>query len=473
MKSLDLIRCTIELGSPLIIGTGHGDSLQDAIFVQDANGLPVLPGTSIAGVLRDRWHRTSSHELSADDLFGHAEGGAGQPSRVEVSFGHIHDSQNQPVPYLATETRIADPLLEAARSPLTREHVRLGIHGAQQKRGLFDDAVVAAGHRFTFEVAVRDEGNEVALQLLALLQHPATRFGAKTRSGMGEFKVIQALHGHFDLSTAEGVAAFGQLSADFCEDAPCEALSPVDLSTLTEVEVATITLDLEPECGWLFGGGDSHSRYDQEIDKGRQGSKIEGPDMSPFTEPRVLWNQNRGRLDPAEVDVVIPASGIKGALRHRCAFYAYADAGVFAGEGEPVKRLTILEPGVVRRLFGYVPPKGEASPPATPGRVYIRESRFRAEEVAHKWIDHVSLDRFSGAPLAGRLFNEVALHGDLGWKLEIAVEKDGLEPGDLSILRRALDDLSAGDLAVGAGGGRGHGSFQGTMNWPAELEVQR
>ena len=65
MKTVDLIRCTIELDSPLIIGTGKGDSLHDAVFVQDANGLPVIPGTTIAGVLRDRWQRSASPPISA------------------------------------------------------------------------------------------------------------------------------------------------------------------------------------------------------------------------------------------------------------------------------------------------------------------------------------------------------------------------------------------------------------------------
>lgn len=470
MKTVDLIRCTIELDSPLIIGTGKGDSLHDAVFVQDANGLPVIPGTTIAGVLRDRWQRSASPSISVNELFGHAEGSAGQPSQVEVSFGHLHDSHNWPVPYLASEERLADPLLEAARTPLTREHVRLGIRGSQEKGGLFEDSVVAAGHRFTFEVSVRDASPEVALQLLALLHHPATRFGAKTRSGMGEFRVLGAQHGHFDLSTAAGVASWSSVHTDLCAKEPIKELTVVDLSTLQAAAGATITLDLEPESGWLFGGGDSHSRYDRKSRKKGRENQMDGPDMSPFTEPRVTWEQDRGRLQPQEVEVVIPASGIKGALRHRCVFYALADAKIFAGEGEPIDRLAQQEPEAVCRLFGKIPARGENTV-ATPGRVFIRESRFNAKDVAHKWSDHVSLDRFSGAPLDGRLFNEVALYGDLQWRLEISVDPTGLEPGDLSILQRALEDLSHGDLAVGAGGGRGHGSFQGPLNWPAELEV--
>lgn len=470
MKTVDLIRCTIELSSPLIIGTGKGDSLQDAIFVQDANGLPTIPGTSIAGVLRDRWQRSGSAELSVNELFGHADGAAGQPSRVEVSFAHLHDSHNWPVPYLASEERLADPLLEAARTPLTREHVRLGIRGSHEQGGLFDDSVVAAGHRFTFEVVVRDASAEIALQLLALLHHPATRFGAKTRSGMGEFRVLGAAHGHFDLTTAAGIEAWGRVPTDLCSREPLEGLSEIDLSTLSTDAGATITLDLQPESGWLFGGGDSHSRYDRKSRKPGRENEMQGPDMSPFTEPRVTWNQDQGRWQPQEVDVVIPASGIKGALRHRCVFYALADAGIFAGEGEPIDRLTHQEPEAIRRIFGQIQADGKSTK-ATPGRVFIRESRFRAEDVAHKWSDHVSLDRFSGAPLDGRLFNEVALYGDLHWRLEITVDSTGLQPGDLSILQRALEDLSHGDLAVGGGTGRGHGSFHGSLNWPAELEV--
>jgi len=50
-----LARLTIEFETAFIIGGGQDDLLFDDVFVADANGLPTLPGSSLAGVLRHAW----------------------------------------------------------------------------------------------------------------------------------------------------------------------------------------------------------------------------------------------------------------------------------------------------------------------------------------------------------------------------------------------------------------------------------
>ena len=61
----------------------------------------------------------------------------------------------------------------------------------------------------------------------------------------------------------------------------------------------------------------------------------------------------------------------------------------------------------------------------------------------------------------------MAVFEDPGWILRIHVNTVDLQPSDLHVLRRALEDLSSGDLSVGAGSGRGHGSFSGKVDWPS------
>ena len=466
MNTIDVLRCTIELTSPMIIGTGRGDSIQDSLFVTDANGLPVIPGTSLAGVLRSRWMETGSHLESEATLFGSAGGEDSAASRVEVSFGHIHDSNDQPVPYAASSSRLEDPLLTASGVLLSREHVRLGIRGSQQRGGLFEDSVVAAGHRFSFEISVRNSAPEVSQHILAMVADSATRIGAKTRGGMGSFQCVGSTHGRFELSDPNDLNRYVSLPADLCQPVPDGVLSDIQPSVVSAGTRQCIELHLHPESGWLFGGGASHPMYEREVEE-RDGIRSKSPDMSPFTEPRVVWKDGKGQLDASAPDVVIPASGIKGALRHRCAFYAHADAGQFADEIDAVDRLE--EPEAVGRLFGCIPHPGEDAA-AKPGQVFIEEARFSAQQMATKWIDHVSLDRFSGAPLDGRLFNEMAVFEDPGWILRIHVNTADLQSSDLHILRRALEDLASGDLSVGAGSGRGHGSFSGKVDWPSADE---
>ena len=50
-------RPTIEFTTPFLVGAGEEDFFSDAVFVADANGLPAIPGSSIAGVLRHEFKR--------------------------------------------------------------------------------------------------------------------------------------------------------------------------------------------------------------------------------------------------------------------------------------------------------------------------------------------------------------------------------------------------------------------------------
>ena len=47
-----LARFVIEAETPLAVGSGEKDILTDALVATDVNGLPYIPGTAIAGVLR-------------------------------------------------------------------------------------------------------------------------------------------------------------------------------------------------------------------------------------------------------------------------------------------------------------------------------------------------------------------------------------------------------------------------------------
>ena len=47
-----LARLVIEAKTPLAIGSGEKDIISDALVATDVNGLPYIPGTAIAGVVR-------------------------------------------------------------------------------------------------------------------------------------------------------------------------------------------------------------------------------------------------------------------------------------------------------------------------------------------------------------------------------------------------------------------------------------
>ena len=62
----------IEADAPLKVGSNAMDFLQDSPVQKDWNGLPMILGTSIAGVLRKEFDKAL-----VDDIFGKENGSKG------------------------------------------------------------------------------------------------------------------------------------------------------------------------------------------------------------------------------------------------------------------------------------------------------------------------------------------------------------------------------------------------------------
>ncbi|MEM7248295.1 MAG: RAMP superfamily CRISPR-associated protein [Acidobacteriota bacterium] len=496
----DVARVTIELTSPLSIGSGFAEDLLDAPVVTDCNRLPTLPGTSLAGVLRQGYREhleatgTPVAQLDATvaRVFGIArsklEGGASEDraSLVMVSHGHLHDATNRPVPARAAADRLDDAVLQGARLPLTRQQVRLTHRGVADVdvHGLYDREVVAAGHRFTFELAVWwNEGDEhggegVLDTLLGILLSPATRLGAKGTNGLGRFKVAEAGYRRrrFDLRDADQLGDYSRLPVDLAEPVPEEVL-PVVTELPAALEVAgtvTARLTLKPRGSWMIGGGTpTHEDTEHFARDDDEDGEVRVPDRVPYREPAVTW---RGTAEKAEgqlaMDVlrpVIPGSGLKGALRHRTTFHVNVLEGNFADELDRQEELEKAGAATVQELFGHAsdnPDEGERQ--GRMGRVLVEECRLETVPAACAQ-QHVSLDRFTAGPMDGRLFDEVAYWKGETIHLEVRVcDAANVGPVPRSALARAVRDLATGRLSLGAGHGRGHGFFEGKVTWSDE-----
>jgi CRISPR/Cas system CSM-associated protein Csm3 (group 7 of RAMP superfamily) len=496
MRTIDIARVSIELQSPVTIGTGQLDDLVDSMFVADANGLPAIPGTSLAGMLRERWVSDNDEALpSVEEVFGAVPSDRqaekqSVASRAEISWGHIHDSHNQPRTGRLTPATIeADDVLRVASVPIVRQHVRLNAYGAADtaQRGLFDEAVVAAGHRFTFELAVRDHPPTVLDRLLAILADPATRLGGKSRRGMGQFAIVGGKVRRRTFDLADDYADFRRLPVDIGLAVDAGILPFKDVRH--SADTTTITLRLRPRGFWLFGGGLPGSADDS------ANQPSAAVDIVPYREPRVSWEDERGRLDFDHPMLVVPATGIKGALRHRARFHALALEKTYAEncDRDWVQRFNSgeqREPPEVIHLFGEVPSKSRvdravsrtAGPPvenadevkASAGVILI-EDLVITHAPPRQVIQHVSIDRFTSGPLDGHLFGEEALWGSApigteGAWLEAKLlirHQDQLGRRERTVLARTLSDLISGRLQVGAGSGRGHGWMEGEIiGWP-------
>ncbi|HAI70277.1 MAG TPA: hypothetical protein DCM38_12685, partial [Gammaproteobacteria bacterium] len=326
-----IARLVLETATPLSIASGRDDGIADNLLVRDANDLPAIPGSSFAGVLRHAYQRITS-ESQAKQLFGNAkpkqsskenEGESDNPSFVHVSWGYLHDSRDKPVEALLDpeDKRWDDPVLKDALQamPIKRDHVKLNHRGVSdaKKQGKFDRTSLTTGHRFSIELSLWSDykDNSCWDKLIKLLQRPDFRLGGGTRRGLGKLKIVRCHKGMFNLRDRIQYIKFTQLTQSVANTTHLQPPSNlgerdqyIQFIELTQSVANTshlqqITLNLKPLDGYRFGGG---------VEKLTQNSQA---DLLAVTEPCVEWKKNRGSL--SQKRIVIPASGVKGALSHR------------------------------------------------------------------------------------------------------------------------------------------------------------
>jgi CRISPR/Cas system CSM-associated protein Csm3 (group 7 of RAMP superfamily) len=438
-------RATIEFETPFIVAGGRDDLFFDDVFVSDANGLPTLPGSSLAGILRHAWSEAGYG--NGNDLFGYQIGAEGNGSRLSISFGLIHDSDNRPVEgIIADQKRLDNVVLAEAKLTTARDHVRISHKGTAADKGKFDERSVSAGHRFTFELlleASRGDENRWS-DLLALLRSDTIRIGGKTRRGYGQFTVVAMNGKMYDLSKEEDFNAFRSLPVQLATEPAGNALDNLLIEKAQNGSGGvTATLHLKPEGFWMIGGGN-----DGEVD------------MAPLKANRIVWKDGKGTVKPDEV--VVPGSAVKGALSHRVAFHYNRLTGKFAGPGIDPEEHTGVNNHAVTELFGYVKDSTGGTDVGRRGRLLISDI-FVAQPGVPKILNHVSIDRFTGGArvLEGALFDEKPYYKGDGFTLTVTVTEAAkiTESKVRQALAAALDDLAKGQLALGAGAGRGNGYF--------------
>ena len=439
---------TLEATAPHGIGQGRGDATHDVILLRDANGLPAIAGSSLAGVLRHLYQQSYGAD-ETDELFGFAQGRAGQVSQVRFTWGLVHGSDNRAVEGLDEDRIGSDDLLDALRSahPLVRERVRLNARGCAEDAGKFDVTLVPAGARYSSFITRQSDGTRPELwqRLLALMGHPLMRIGCGTRSGSGGFRVVGLHAARWDLRKAADREAYrarprqrGKLTGLTAHEPSHSAMPP------------EATLCLRAEAGWRIGGGDEALIRD-----GKEA------DLLPQSEQTICWRDDRGSLSAKRP--VLPATAVKGAIAHRVAFHARRLTGAYAEAGQPADQ---DDCPAVRELFGEaLDHAGGAS--GRPGVVFIDDVYLYPDNPSAqvKQQMHNRVDRFTGGVIDGALFCE-----ELLWETQFALsirigggEQRLAQVSDTA--RQALDwalaDLARGWLPIGAGGSRGQGVMIG------------
>lgn len=466
-----MARVTFEAVSPLSCGTGQ-EGLFDMTLVRDANGLPMIPGASIQGILRRLFARTAPAP-EVEDVFGHVADATGRAHDARLIVGHalVHGSNDRPLLAFPADDEIAnDALLRklAGPDPLVRDHVRLNHRHVADDTGKFERVAVPAGTRFSFELLLAGEETEGALleRLVHLVAHPLFRPGGSRARGYGRARLVRAGRCWFP---AADPLAFRKAR----EGNPADLLGFEAIRAQEPADVTVITMRLQPVNPFRIGsaglatttGSDGwpEGKPRPEHPPDRRGKAV---DMAPVREPWIAWERagdgERGRwrevtVEPAPGDrsYLAPGSSLRGPLAHRAVYHWNRLAGQFADAAPDESTLAAwadrppaLEPllGSVKagnRLLGE---EGRAS------AIIVEDAPIGQGGLpARLALDHVSIDRLTGGVRATILFSEELLM-PTGIELRIVVD-DSSEVSDdrptLAVLH-ALRDLKEGRLAIGA-----------------------
>ena len=430
-KSRILYRIDLVCDTPLKVGYGEKGILTDDFVILDENGLPFIPGTTLAGVMK--------HQLPTglgNMLFGTQENG----SRLTVTDAKLVYENGRAADGLVNDFT---PLLARYADLPVRQHVRIGHHGAHVKGGKFDEQVVFAGSRFRFEMQlVSDNVHDESLDaLINLLTTGAFRIGGGTRKGFGKTHIVGIKKATLDLSLNKDLNAYLEKSSSLDEDWSGWQTSDIPSPTSCPNNWKTICLTLTPEDFFLFSSGFGG----------------ENSDMAPVKEIRIGWN---GDIPSVEEGLsLIPASSVKGALAHRVAFYYNKIKGIHAEDIPAPDDYAMSNNKAVRTLFGAAGNKRERS---VRGNVIVSDLYSRLDEMN---LHHVTVNDYTGGALEGHLFSE-----DVSWgnghvfNLEIHVNQAALHDLDVKeAFYSAIHDICDGYLPLGGGVNRGHGVFSGTI----------
>jgi CRISPR/Cas system CSM-associated protein Csm3 (group 7 of RAMP superfamily) len=410
MKKRYIAHITLEADTPLKIGSADSDFMKDSPIQRDWNGLPMILGTSIAGVLR------KDFEGDADDIFGKANG-----SKVIFSNALLVDENSRVNEELLLSK---SPFLKLFDKLPQREHTAITQKGVAKEHSKFDEEVVYKGTRFRFALEMLEDKSAFT-KLLEMLQSPSFRVGGGSTKGFGKFKVIEILSSVID--TAEALATYSS-SLNSTEG------SRVELSTnIKPINHTSYSLTIEPDEFFMFGSGFGDDEADQ----------------IPVVE-KIIDYQTKAL---SANHILIPASSLKGAIAHRTAYHYNLQNGLFVGDNEA--RLVISE------LFGEAK-NSKKEIEGSRGKVLFSDL-FKLDREESKVFDHVAIDRFTGGGIDGALFQEKTTAQSDVWELEILLE-NGVDDVFVEAFERALDDVCSGMLALGGATTKGHGVFSGSWS---------
>ncbi|SNR87902.1 CRISPR/Cas system CSM-associated protein Csm3, group 7 of RAMP superfamily [Haloechinothrix alba] len=383
-------------------GVGGSEASRDAGNTlglrRDPWDRPHLPGTTVAGNLRDHCRRVAP---DLQDAFGRGGDDLGRSDSVRrgsdiqvLGTHHRHGTSS-----VRTRTAI-DPLRGAARST--------SLHQVEQ---------LPAGTEFDIVLRWDDVEPHRREKFVEVLRAWQPRFGRGASYGAGRCAVVGLGVADYDLTTRDGLYRWLQQTESQPYPDP-EPLSEAPAEPSWAVDVRFDIVD-----GIHIGGG-------------------EPPEDAENGDVEVGWVQRDSEGRP-----VVPGSSLKGVLRSR-AEYVCRVVGATTCHGD--ERGCGADACRPCRIFGYTDGTGKARRAA----VAVHDSPIENERTEIRC--RVAIDRFTGGARDQHLYHtELVVAGSSRLRVE---ELAHLDAADRLLLHAVVADLHDGLVGLGARTTAGQGT---------------
>ena len=423
IKSKIILKGTLVLDAPLLIGaggSGAGNEIDTEVLKTKA-GQPFIPGTSLAGALRE--FMAAENALGMRLLFG-----------TEAAYERQHNAAWQ------SSIRIDDVKLNNVEI-VVRDGVSLDeITGTAIEHHKFDYEAVGSGAtgKFFAEITQRgiheryEDAMKEAVDLLAHRLAAGFSLGAHTAKGFGEVHVRDLKVYRYDFKNPDHVRAW------LGSEGKSEALVEPEVYERQKGFYAKDDCVLEAKFAL------KSSLLVRDYARAMEVKTAERMDDKETSVQALMLRENDHWL--------IPGASIKGALRHRAA--------------EILRKLDI-DGALLDRMMGPSLAHIKAKPDEKwKSRLLVSEARLE-DGVVTGLQTRVRIDRFTGGKIPTSLFTEAPVwqtekeRAVLSMRLVLHEPKEEERAWQIGLLLLLLKELSLGRLALGGEKGIGRGVLEG------------
>lgn len=425
-----VIEGDLVLQTPTHLGNGDSDEIVDMpLLLDEATGKALLPGTSLAGALRNYLQERR-----------HGFGRRQSDSLIEALFGGDkgNDEGNQSALIIddAIGERPQIELRDGVRiDPVTRT-AKIDFENGKPRGYKYDLQLLEAGTQFPLrmELLVSGDGQKLKQMLtLALcgLAQGEISIGLRKRRGFGECRVTEWRVQCYDLKQPAGLLAW--LTEDHPDWEHASGQSPRLGKNIAQL----LGVNLDDEDKRLSCRIHAEFILDSSLlIRAGFGEQDRGPDTVHLHSARP-----DGKRKP-----VLSGTSLAGALRHRA---------------ERILR-TLDDTGraatMVDDVFGPAEIIGDKQK-ARASRLVVKET------VITNPVDlvqnRIRIDRFTGSVHGTGLFNEQPVFGKHDTLVTVDLSLRNPQPAEIGLLLLLLKDLWTGDLPLGGEASVGRGRLKG------------